>query len=84
MRLILHQERTSGSADESAETWRKSSWSLANGNCVEVGCLAGKLVGVRDSKHPHGAMLRFTPAEWDTFVEGIRAGGVNGGGAPPA
>lgn len=43
---------------------------LASGAGLEVGCLAGKLVGVRDSMHPHGAMLRFTPAEWNAFIGG--------------
>jgi hypothetical protein len=33
---------------------------------------------VRDSLHPQGAMLRFTPAEWNAFIDGIRAGEVNG------
>jgi hypothetical protein len=74
MRPITHQERTAGSADESAETWRKSSWSLANGNCIEVGRLAGKLVAVRDSKNPRGIVLRFQQAEWDAFVDGVRMG----------
>jgi uncharacterized protein DUF397 len=55
--------------------WRKSSYSGDNGgNCVEVaGNLAG-VVAVRDSKDPGGPVLAFAPADWRTFVTGIRNG----------
>jgi hypothetical protein len=32
------------------------------------------LVVVRDSKNPHGGVLRFTVAEWLVFLDGVRAG----------
>jgi len=47
---------------------------MGNGNCVEVAGLSGDLIRVRDSKKPGGAMLGFTPAEWDAFVSGVRNG----------
>src|SRR6266545_1062646 len=31
-------------------------------------------VAMRDSKHPTGAVLIFTPAEWTAFVTGAKAG----------
>jgi hypothetical protein len=31
-------------------------------------------VGVRDSKNPGAAILRFTPAEWQAFLGGARRG----------
>jgi hypothetical protein len=37
---------------------------------------ARKVTSMRDSVHPYGAMLRFTPAEWNAFIDGIRAGEV--------
>jgi hypothetical protein len=54
--------------------WSKSSLSLANGSCVEVASLPGGGIGVRDSKNVKGAVLRFTPDEWDAFVGGVRNG----------
>jgi hypothetical protein len=54
--------------------WVKSSLSFSNGNCVEVANLPGGTVGVRDSKDSKGAVLRFTPAEWDAFLGGVRNG----------
>jgi hypothetical protein len=58
----------------------KSSLSFANGNCVEVSSLSGGQVGVRDSKDSEGLVLRFTPAEWDAFVGGVRNGEFDGFG----
>lgn len=52
--------------------WHKSSYS-GQGNCLEVARLADG-VAVRDSKHPDAGMLTFTPAEWQAFVAGCRAG----------
>ena len=56
-------------------TWRKSTY-CANGDCVEVALLEGEVV-VRDSKHPHGPMLHFTPIEWEAFLNGARDGEFN-------
>lgn len=57
--------------------WQKSSQSTFNGNCVEAGtCPHGILV--RDSKHPDGPVLAFTPAEWDAFLGGVRLGEFDG------
>jgi Domain of unknown function (DUF397) len=58
--------------------WIKSSLSFAHSNCVEAARLSGGYVGVRDSKDPHGGMLRFTPAEWSAFLSGVRNGEFDG------
>lgn len=50
--------------------WRKSSRSNGlGGDCVEVADNLPGVVGVRDSKDPHGPVLTFTPASWRSFLE---------------
>jgi hypothetical protein len=55
-------------------SWVKSSFSFANGNCVEVANLPQGGIGVRDSKDTEGPILRFTPDEWNAFLGGVRNG----------
>jgi hypothetical protein len=54
--------------------WTKSSFSFANGNCVEVANLQGGGIGVRDSKDTEGLHLYFTPDEWNAFLGGVKGG----------
>jgi hypothetical protein len=53
--------------------WRTSSYSGSNGGtCVEVGT-TGPSVAVRDSNHPSGPQLAFTPESWQTFTAQLKA-----------
>lgn len=54
--------------------WIKSSLSFANGNCVQAADLGGGEIGVRNSREPNGAVLRFTPDEWHAFIGGVQNG----------
>jgi hypothetical protein len=53
--------------------WRKSSFSFANGNCVEVAYIDG-VIHLRDSKSPDGPTLQFNEGEWWAFIKGCQAG----------
>jgi hypothetical protein len=56
-------------------TWRKSSLSTYNGNCIEIGRLGGNTIGVRDTKDKGlGPVLAFTQGEWSAFLGGAKAG----------
>lgn len=59
--------------DLGSVTWRTSTRSGANGNCVEVAKLRDA-VAVRDSKHPTGPALVFTRHEWAAFISGAKEG----------
>lgn len=54
-------------------TWKKSSGSSANGQCVEVAALddAG---ACRDSKDPNGPALVFGRAAWTNFLAETKVG----------
>jgi Domain of unknown function (DUF397) len=66
--------------DLSTASWRKSSWSNANG-CVEVAFVEDR-VAVRDSKHRGGPVLVFTAQEWAAFLGGVRDGEFDRGSEP--
>jgi hypothetical protein len=53
--------------------WRKSSYSVNSGNCVELAD-AGPAILVRDSKHPEAGHLTFTRAELSALIAAARAG----------
>ncbi len=58
--------------------WKKSSYSGAHGDCVEVRAPGVAAVAVRDSKDPHGPALAFTPRAWAAFVDGVVSGALAG------
>ncbi|MFI6265812.1 DUF397 domain-containing protein [Micromonospora sp. NPDC051006] len=53
-------------------TWRKSTRSGTQGECVEVADNLTGVVGVRDSKDRGGPVLTFDPWAWRSFVEFAR------------
>ncbi|GAA1644603.1 DUF397 domain-containing protein [Actinoplanes couchii] len=58
-------------------TWQKSSYSVANGACVEVsldGSRGTNRILVRDSKNPSGGTLAFALPLWTAFVTDVKSG----------
>lgn len=54
-------------AGPSTPQWHRSSRSGGNGNCVEVAATPGGVLA-RDSKDPHGPILRFDRRRWTNFL----------------
>jgi hypothetical protein len=58
--------------------WRTARASAnGGGNCVEV-AVAGRIVLVRNSRDPEGAVLAFAATQWDAFVRAARGGAADG------
>ncbi|MFD9689603.1 DUF397 domain-containing protein [Kitasatospora sp. NPDC059088] len=56
-------------------SWRKSSYSSANGGaCVEIAEGFTGVQPVRDSKDPSGPALVFSTTAWQSFVTAVRTG----------
>jgi Domain of unknown function (DUF397) len=56
---------------DSILVWRKSSYSLANGACVEAAAAPGAVV-VRDTVSPARGQLHFPARTWREFVARVK------------
>lgn len=59
--------------DLPAAEWVKSSFSGAQGNCVEFAKLADGQIAVRNSRDPHGPALIFTRDEVAAMLRGAKS-----------
>jgi hypothetical protein len=64
--------RDNGDECDLREGWRKSSYSMSNGHCLEIAHLVDGRVAVRDSKAPDGPVLRFQPESWINFLRRLQ------------
>jgi Domain of unknown function (DUF397) len=62
---------TTRDIDPSRVQWRTSTRSTSGNACVETAVADDRCL-VRDSKDPSGAVLAFTPREWDAFTRRIK------------
>jgi uncharacterized protein DUF397 len=53
--------------------WIKASASSSDGQCVEMRTHED-MIEVRDSKDPHGPVLRFRAAEFAAWLDGAKSG----------
>ncbi|MET9794753.1 DUF397 domain-containing protein [Nocardiopsis alba] len=52
-------------------TWHKSSYSTANGSCVEVS--EGHTTHIRDTQHRAQAQLSVSGSEWNALLHALRS-----------
>jgi hypothetical protein len=60
--------------DLATARWRISSYSTANGTCVEVGALLDGRIAVRNSNQPDAGITLFSRAEMAAWIDGVKAG----------
>ncbi|MEU5524170.1 DUF397 domain-containing protein [Streptomyces sp. NPDC093250] len=60
-----------GTPDLSGATWRSSTYSGGNNECLELAHNVPALAPVRDSKEPAGPVILFGRSAWGAFVAGL-------------
>ncbi|KOG91796.1 DUF397 domain-containing protein [Streptomyces sp. NPDC050617] len=69
-----HAYNGMAASDLQEVAWHKSRHSNSQGSCVEFAKLPGGGVAVRNSRHPDGPALVYTPAEIEAMLLGIKDG----------
>ena len=69
-----HPYNGMAAAELQGAVWQKSEHSNSQGSCVEFARLPGGEVAVRNSRHPDGPALVYTPAEIESMLIGAKAG----------
>jgi len=64
--------------ERQALIWRKAGASRANGDCVELAPIDGKMRGseiaMRDSKDPNGPVIVYSPSAFKAFIHRVKTG----------
>jgi hypothetical protein len=68
--------KATSTAEVAVLAWRKSTRSIANGQCLEAATLTDGRLVVRDSVDKCGPMATFTVNEWRVFIKEIKDGGL--------
>jgi Domain of unknown function (DUF397) len=67
-------EKATPTGEVAVLAWRKSTRSIANGQCLEAATLTNGRLIVRDSGDKCGPMATFTVNEWRAFIKEIKDG----------
>ena len=59
--------------DVNRDDWRKASYSMANGNCLEA-ISVSRHIAVRDSVNPGAMTISYPSCAWRIFVAEVKAG----------
>lgn len=66
--------KADGESFQIETSWRKSSWSAGDGECIEVA--SGEYgIMIRDSKDRCGPTLKFTADSWISLLEALKTEG---------
>ena len=63
-----------GESFQIENSWRKSSWSAGDGDCIEV-AVGDCGIMIRDSKDRCGPTLKFTADSWVSLLEALKSEG---------
>lgn len=73
-RLVHHAYNGMAATELPGVVWQKSRHSNSQGSCVEFAKLPGGDVAMRNSRHPDGPALVYTPAEIEALLLGVKDG----------
>jgi hypothetical protein len=59
---------------DEGQSWRKSSYSAGNGECVEVAASSGRRISIRDSKDPEGPVINCSADTFRSFLDATVSG----------
>ena len=59
--------------DDEGHSWRKSSYSAGNGECVEVAGFSGR-ISIRDSKNPMGPVIDCSAEAFRSLLDAAISG----------
>ena len=61
-------------SDDEGQSWRKSTYSAGNGECVEVAASSGRWISIRDSKDPGGPVINCSADTFRSFLDAAISG----------
>jgi hypothetical protein len=59
---------------DEGHSWRKSSYSAGNGECIEVAASFGPWISIRDSKDPEGPVINCSAEAFRSLLDAARSG----------